>query len=250
MTEYVPTQNSIYQQHSPAMDRSLSLTDREEDCQPRLTTSTTRVASLAMERSKTVFVDIETGSLEPDAPIIEYAAVAVESGTYRELDSIDCKVQFDMADADPKALGVNKFSPDLWERWAIPEEDAAIKLALFLKRHATVTIRRDKKKPYRIAQLAAHNAEFDASRLSAWFKRLDEFFPGTRRALCTEQLAKWFIENRQELSPPCDYKLGTLACYFSLQTTPDHSALADTRTSVELARRISSLSRVSLVSAA
>lgn len=197
-----------------------------------------------------VFVDIETGGLEFDSPIIEYAAVAVESGTYREIDSIDCKVQFEVTDANPKALRVNKFSPTLWEQYAIPEADAATKLALFLKRHATIEKNTAKGKRYRIAQLAAHNAEFDTSRLSAWFERLKLFFPASRRGLCTEQLAKWFVENRQELDPPYDYKLGTLAYYFSLDTVPNHSALADTRTAVELARKISHLGRVALASAA
>ena len=203
-----------------------------------------------MAKSTLVFVDIETGGLQFDSPIIEFAAVAVESGTYREIDSIDCKVQFDVADADPKALGVNKFSPTLWEQYAIPEQDAAVKLSLFLKRHATNEKTTAKRKRYRIAQLAAHNAEFDVSRLSAWFESLDLFFPASRRGLCTLQLAKWFVETHQELDPPYDYKLGTLAYYFSLQTVPDHSALADTRTAVELARKISHLQRVPLSSAA
>lgn len=199
-----------------------------------------------MSAARTVFVDIETGGLDSDSPIIEYAAVAVEAGTYREIDAIDCKVRFDMEKATAEALGVNKFSPTAWEQYAIAEEDAATKLALFLKRHATVQKQGKKsKKPYHIAQLAAHNAEFDLSRLDAWFRRLGMFFPGTRRGLCTEQAARWFVENRQDLAPPYDYKLGTLAYYFSLPTLPDHTALADTRTAVELARAIAERTRAS-----
>ncbi len=190
------------------------------------------------------------GGLKPDSPIIEYAAVAVQSGTYRELDAIDCKVEFNIESADPKSLGVTKFSPTLWEQYAIPELDAATKLARFLKRHATIEKVSSTGKRYQVAQLAAHHAEFDASRLAAWFRRLDLFFPAVRSALCTEQLARWFVEHRQELAPPYDYKLGTLAYYFSLPTTPDHTALADTRTAVELARTITRHQRARFSSAA
>ena len=190
------------------------------------------------------------GGLTPHSPIIEYAAIAVQSGTYRELDSIDCKVEFDIDSADLKSLGVTKFSPTLWEQYAIPERDAATKLARFLKRHATIEKMGCSGKPYRIAQLAAHHAEFDILRLNAWFRRLDLFFPASRSALCTEQLTRWYVEHRQELAPPYDYKLETLAYYFSLPTTPDHTALADARTAVELARTIARRQRVRVPSAA
>ncbi len=64
------------------------------------------------------------------------------------------------------------------------------------------------------------------------------------------QLAMWFIEQRQELDPPYDYSLETLAYYFSLASTPDHTAIADARTAVELARVISSHQTRRLTSAA
>lgn len=201
--------------------------------------------------SKTVFIDIEPISKTLSSQPMEYAAVAVESGTYRVLDSIDCKIRFDTRDADPKMLGAGKWSPTIWEQFAIDELDAAMKLSQFLKRHATVEKTSSKtNKSYRVAQLAAHNAEFDTSRLRSWFERLELFFPAARRSLCTEQLAKWFVEMRQDLAPPYDYRLSTLAVYFSLQTVPDHHSVNDALTAVELAQKIASFQDTSLSTAA
>ena len=64
---------------------------------------------MEISKSRLVFVDIETAGLSHKAPIIELAAVAVESGSYQELDSLDIKVAFSTSDpaVNLESLGVN-----------------------------------------------------------------------------------------------------------------------------------------------
>ena len=190
-----------------------------------------------------LFADIETGGTDIYRhPIIELAAIAVEAGTWRELDVFEAKVAFDVKDADPVALGINKFSPSVWKQYALPEHVVAEKFGAFCRTHATVQ-RTSKRtgREYWIAQLVGHNAEaFDGPFLREWYRRQRIFFPATMRLLCTKQLAMWLFETNQGLTPPEDYKLATLCDYFGLPV-PDHTALRDIRATVALARHIALL---------
>ncbi|WP_168205254.1 3'-5' exonuclease [Bythopirellula goksoeyrii] len=203
--------------------------------------------------SRTIYIDIESAGRARRAPIIELAAIAVESGSYRELDSIDMKLEFAMKEADPRFLGVNKFSPTVWEKYALPERDAAAKLAAFLRRHATTERTSPKTgKPYLVAQLAGFNSNrFDIPRLEQLFQRHKLFFPACRRSLCVMQKTQWFFEDNQALQPgPDNFSLAALADYFRLATQPDHTALSDVRATVELARLLAEFHRISATAAA
>lgn len=195
------------------------------------------------QRHTWVFTDIETAGLNRfQHPIIEIGAIAVEAGTWKELATFEFRIQFDVRKADPKALGVSKYSPSLWKRTALPPRVVAPKFSVFLRRYATVQCISRMGKPFSVAQLAGHNAEaFDGPFLHTWYRRRKKFFPASRRVLCTKQMAMWFFELNQGLTPPENYKLGTLCRYFDL-TEPDHTALNDIRATVELARTISKLS--------
>lgn len=203
-------------------------------------------------RSNLIFLDIETGGFKVSSPIIELAAVAVESGSYKELGTMEMKIEFEMKDADPKALGVSKFTPTAWERYAIPEKDAAAKFSHFLERHATNEFpsKKNKGETYSLAKVAAYNSDFDVTRLEAWAKRTDTYFPMMRMSLCVMQRTLWFFEENQGLLPPENYKLGTVAEHLGLRNTPDHSALADTRATVELAKALAEYNRISTTRAA
>lgn len=204
-----------------------------------------------MENSyqRTIFFDIETAGLEMDAPIIEVAAIAVETGTYRVIDTIDMKIEFEMRYlTDYKALGINKFSAETWAKYALPGDVAAQKLDAFFRRYATEErISKKSGKPYYTARLGGHNSNaFDAPRIQRLFEKHDLFFhPGMLRTLDTEQAARWFFENNQGLQPPDNYQLGTLVKYLSLDVDPNHTALADTFATVDLARALAELNRVS-----
>ena len=208
-----------------------------------------------MKTSNTiVYVDIETAGLHRRSPIIDVAAVAVEAASYRELDVLDMKVQFRMDNpyVDLDVLSVNKFSPAIWERYAIPPSRAAKNFSAFLMRHATEEHKNQDGKPFRVAKLAAHNADFDNTRLKSWCRKYlpksktkaRVFYPGSYLALCTVQKADWFFRDNQGLTPPENLKLETLARYFDLDHQPDHSALNDVRATIELARVIAELQRI------
>ena len=99
-------------------------------------------------------------------------------------------------------------------------------------------------RPYHLAQLAAHNADFDGPRLRNWFRRQKEFLPASRRVLCTLQRAMWLFHEETTLTPPADYRLATLCEYFGVPFGEDeqHDALADTRATVAVYRAMAEIS--------
>lgn len=184
-----------------------------------------------------VFVDLETGGLETWRPIIQIAAIAVAS-SLDELECFEAKILFDEEVACPTALHKNSYSSATWQAQGRPVREVAEAFAAFLRRHATLDIAPAGKRPYRVAQLVAHNSSFDGPFLQAWFARLGLFLPGHFRMLCTLQRAIWLFHEDKSLTPPDDFKLGTLCQYFAVRLRPEeaHEALADVRATVELYR--------------
>ncbi len=99
-------------------------------------------------------------------------------------------------------------------------------------------------KPYRLAQLAAHNGDFDGPRLRSWFCRQKQFLPASRRVFCTLQRAFWLFHEETTLTPPDDYRLATLCEYFGvpLGQNEQHDALADARATVAVYRKMAEIS--------
>ncbi len=190
-----------------------------------------------MTDERLVFLDLETAGLETWRPIIQIAAIATTS-SLRELESFETKVHFDKRLAAPNALRKNHYDAMLWQREGISAREAAQRFAAFLKRHATVDMMSGRGQPYQVAQLVAHNASFDGAFVQAWFERLGLFLPGHFRLFCTMQRAAWLFHEDKTLTPPTNYKLGTLCEYFGVQLRDDqaHDALADVRATVELYR--------------
>jgi len=184
------------------------------------------------------FVDIETGGLEFTRPIIQIAAIAVDE-SFRERESIELKIWFNRKDADPAAVNKNKFDVRVWRKEALPAPAAARKFAAFLRRHATVDMLTEGGRSYRLAQLAGHNAErFDGPFIHEWYKRLGIYCPARYMTLCTKQKALWLFEEDKSLTPPVNFKLGTLCEYFGVPLSEEeaHDALVDVRATVELYR--------------
>lgn len=184
-----------------------------------------------------IFVDLETGGLETWRPIIQIAAIAVTS-SLRELEVFESKLIFDSRFADPKSLRKNSYSSERWKREARPVREVATTFSDFLRRHATVDVFPTGRGGYQVAQLVAHNAAFDGPFLQAWFERMGQFFPGHFRVLCTVQRAVWLFHEEKKLTPPRDFKLGTLCEYFGIPLRPEdaHDALNDVRATVDLYR--------------
>ena len=190
---------------------------------------------------KLCFCDLETAGLAIDSQIIQIAAIAVDAANLTEFESFEVKLRFDLEVADPTALQINTFEPTVWKRLGVRPLKAADAFARFLRRHATVDMHSQRTgKPYRVAQLVAHNAAFDGPKLQRFYHQHGMFLPGSRRVYCTLQRAYWVFEEDRSLTPPADFKLATLCQYFGVRLPEgqSHNALHDVRATLELYRAL------------
>ena len=189
--------------------------------------------------SPVVYFDLETGGIDPDSPVIQLAAVAIDQCTWRELDSFEKKLLFDESLADPEALALNHYDPDVWRKEAFQPQVALRDFAVFLNPYRSVEfVSKKTGNPYSVAKLAGHNAaNFDAPRLQRMYSSHGIFLGADPRVRCTYQLAMWWFD-AHALSPK-SFKLGDLCEYFGLEGSGAHDALADVRMTVALARRLS-----------
>ncbi len=188
---------------------------------------------------KLLFFDLEVAGIEPEQhPIIQVAAIAVDSSLC-ELECFELKIQFDESKADPQSLSANRYSREFWESQAVTAAIAAERFSKFLRRHATFDMTSREGRPYQVAQLVAHNGErFDGPFLHAWYRQLGLFCPARYMVLCTKQRALWLFDEDKSLTPPMDFKLGTLCEYFGIRLRDEdaHDAFNDVRATVELYR--------------
>ena len=199
---------------------------------------------MQLPSERLVFCDIETAGRGVTCPIIQIAAVAVDS-RLRELETFEVKIRFELDTGTRKSVPVACFEPTVWKRLARQPDEAARHFADFLRRHATVDMVSSRTgKPYRLAQLAAHNGDFDGPRLRSWFRRQKQFLPASRRVFCTLQRAFWLFHEATTLTPPANYRLATLCEYFGVPLGQDehHDALADARATVAVYRAMAEVS--------
>ena len=193
-----------------------------------------------------VFVDLETGGLEPETrPVIQIAAIAVESSSLRELQTIELKIKFNKKHVSPNALNKNSYDPVVWEQEALKPKDAANQFASFLRIHSTIDMTSSQRSPYQIAQLVAHNAPFDGPFIHTWYRKLGIFCPARYQLLCTLQRALWYFDEHKTETPPANFQLGTLCQYFGVPFRDEHAhdALADIRATASLYRAITRADR-------
>jgi DNA polymerase III epsilon subunit-like protein len=189
---------------------------------------------------KIIFIDLETGGLNPKRhPIIQVAAIAVDSHL-EPLEAFEAKIRFDEREANQNSLRKNHYHRGVWTREAHEPEEVARSLAEFLRRHATVPMLSSKGRPYCFAQLVAHNATFDGPFLHNWYERLRIFLPARYHVLCTLQRAMWYFHEHQHEPLPSDFKLATLCQYFGVtfHAASAHEALADVSATVALCQAI------------
>lgn len=192
------------------------------------------------EDSRLVFFDLETGGPSPNRhPIIQIAATALDGATLATLETIELKVSFDERKTTRYALRKNSYSRRVWQQEALSEMEAARRFADFLRRHATYPALTKDGAEYRLAQLVAHNAAFDATFLHAWYERLTIFCPARHQAFCTLQRCLWyFFENPSHT--PQNFRLETLCDHFGVpfSAADAHDALGDIRATVGLYRAL------------
>ena len=180
-----------------------------------------------------VFLDLEVAGGEPWRPIIQLAAIAVDS-RLDELERLEIKLRFRHRDADARSLFGSRYSPEVWREEAISECCALEQLSALLRRHATVDQVVAHGRVIQVAQIVAHNSAFDAAVLMHWFDAYERFMPASQRFLCTMQRAIWLIHEDKSLTPPPDYRLTTLARYFGvpLRNGDAHDAMKDVEATV------------------
>ena len=192
-----------------------------------------------------VFVDTETGGLEECHPIIQIAAIAVGENL-QSIASFERKLKFNESEADAEALNMNSYDPLLWKQEAVEPRIACTDFAAFLKQYADVEcISKRNGTRYYVAQLAAHNAEFDIPRLMALFKSEGIFMPGAFLGLCTLQRAMWYFYEHSECRRPENMKLGTLLEFFEVCPADEHlhDAMVDCAASLGIYRKLLELER-------
>jgi len=190
-----------------------------------------------MRSGRLVFVDLETAEASGVWSVIQVAAVAVSS-TLHELGSFEAKLPVS------RTVSHRHSDESTWNREAKPLQEVAKSFGEFLREHASIPMTSVEGPSYRVAQIVAHNAEFDGAMLRAWFDQTGLFFPGHYRMLCTVQRAIWLFQEAKHQVPPWDYKLGTLCRYFSVEYRHEeaHDALYDVRATVELYRAMTAVS--------
>jgi DNA polymerase III epsilon subunit-like protein len=179
-----------------------------------------------------VYFDLETGGLDMGHPIIQAAAVAVD-GQGRELGSLNLRLKFDEAAANPEALALNHYKRELWEE-AIAPTHAVAAFASFLNEYKCVeNISKRTGRPYRVARLGGYNAStFDYPRLKRLFD--GAFLPADPRVLDVMQLAFWYFQWHPK-SRPSNLRLATVCEHFGIPLEGAHDALEDVRATAKLA---------------
>lgn len=175
-----------------------------------------------------VYVDLETGGVEPHHPTIQLAAMAVdESGS--PLGTFEQKIAFNEAEADPEALALNHYDPALWKGMPGPSLTAGL-FSRWLRPYQCVTLTSKRTgNPYTVARLAGYNAaSFDAPRLRQMFGA--SFFPCEFLVRDVLQVALFYFDSRDD--KPENFKLATVARYFGFSVENAHDALADVRLTV------------------
>ena len=195
------------------------------------------MANSAMKQ-RLVFFDLESGGNDPKRhPIIQIAAIAVDE-QLEVLEAFEAKVRFEPQRAKANSLRKNHYHPGVWAKEARETREVAQDFAAYLRRHASVDALSSQGKPYRVAQLVAHNAAFDAPFLTHWFDKLDIYLPARRLILCTMQLAMWQFMDAS--SAPKNFQLATLCEHFGVpfHAASAHEALGDATATVRLFQAI------------
>lgn len=191
---------------------------------------------------RVVCFDCETGGVDPDRhPMISLAMVAADRDFLPIGEELYVRIQFDEAAAEPEALEVNNYDPELWKETALPRRQAVARAYQFLKRHAAVRmVSKRTGSPYKVARLVGHNAaDFDFRFLRGAFEEAGQFLPAAFLVLDTLRLAQWAEHVGAFPRPPENLRLETLCKLLGIELEDAHDAMADTRATLELARCLS-----------
>ena len=163
-----------------------------------------------------VFVDVEARGSKAKPVIKQIAAIATDN-QLNEIAGFEAKI--------------SKVSE---------AENVARDFANFLTRNATKERFNAKGELFRVAQLVAHNANFDIEILRNWYRKQSIFLPAGYLPLCTMQLAMWHFQFGSNETPK-NYKLVHVCERLGIKHSgvDAHDAFRDIRATVLLCREIS-----------
>jgi DNA polymerase III epsilon subunit-like protein len=204
-----------------------------------------RIGFLAECCMRAIYFDTETAGIADHQPIIQVAAVAVDEATWTELDHFETKIRFDESEAEPEALKINHYDPEVWKAKAVTPMQALRGFSAFIEPHRSLQmISKRTGQPYQVAKLIGHNAAtFDGPRLKRAYQEVGLFLPADPRVRCTVQAAMWWFDAQGiqvgEKGGPKSFKLTDLCQWFSIPVDENaHDALADVRMNVALAKAL------------
>lgn len=179
-----------------------------------------------------VMFDLETGGTEiGKSAIIQIAAAAFNLNTFEIIETFERKVQFLVEKADPKALEMNSYNQETWEREAVVPAAAMRDTLAFLEKYAKPWVSA-RGKTYKAAELVGHNIiRFDWPFFEQWCKRLGkDWLPIHNPPWDTIQVA-------QTVAKVCsvqfdNLKLETLADYYGIEEPQTHDAFDDVKMNI------------------
>ncbi len=165
-----------------------------------------------------VVLDLETTGASPQqgCAITEIGAVAVRGGQILGEFSTFVDPQVPLPEYIINLTGIT----DQMLKGAPLIADAYKDFITFVEQHEQV-------------HLVAHNAPFDIGFLKAAARTVQQPWP-KYEVLDTVRLARLVVDRSEILN----YKLGTLSQFFQTQTLPNHRALDDVKTTVEVLHRL------------
>jgi DNA polymerase III epsilon subunit-like protein len=183
-----------------------------------------------------IYFDLETGGVEPQHPVIQVAAIAVD-GTGAEVAAFNARVAFDESAADPEALRLNHYSKDAWTGAKSPAR-VAEDFASWLRPFSSVSlVSKRTGRPYSVARLAGYNAvAFDFPRLKAMFG--ERFMPCEYLVRDVLQRVLFYFDDNPTVKRPENFKLSTVCEYFGIAVDGAHDALVDVRLTAQLHRAL------------
>ena len=181
-----------------------------------------------------IYFDLETGGLEVTSPIIQIAATAVRPNGCGSVD-FEAKLDFDRAAADPEALAMNHYDPEVWQKQQVPVIEGLSAFANWISQWKCVEmVSKRTGRAYQVARLAGYNAAaFDMPILMHACKAAGIFLPAHPSPLDVMQLALWHFQGYKKR--PESFKLADVCKFCGVALEGAHDALADVRATAALA---------------
>jgi uncharacterized protein YprB with RNaseH-like and TPR domain len=189
-----------------------------------------------------IFFDLETtgliaGQHQGQHQICQFHAKVLRTEDHEVVHTLDRKVQIVEAWADPKALAINGYDKQVWDREAIPQDQLRDTVRNLLEGYRDVSLRSKVGATYRVAQLVGWNSEgFDMKFLRELFGT--QFMPARMQSLDVMQIALAYEARKGQCFR--DLKLRTVhETLFPGRQSVWHEAGADVQATIDVWKELS-----------